>query len=146
VTPLTRMGGRAHDGRVSSCGTSAGPTPAELPHAPEVCPVTAPPGSPGAPFPPGTFAADPRPAPPLRRITATAGLELRLTLRNGEQLLLALVIPLIALIGGTAITLIELPEPRIDAVLPGVVVLAVFSSAFTSKVMPAGASTRTGCE
>ena len=95
-------------------------------------------------FPPGTFAADPRPAPPLRRITATAGLELRLTLRNGEQLLLALVIPLIALIGGTAITLIELPEPRIDAVLPGVVVLAVFSSAFTSQAITTGFDRRYG--
>ena len=43
------------------------------------------------------------PAPAARRITATAGLELRMTLRNGEQLLLALVIPLVALIGGTLV-------------------------------------------
>ena len=56
---------------------------------------------------------------PVRRITATAGLELRMTLRNGEQLLLALVIPLVALIGGTLITVVDLPEPRVDAVVPG---------------------------
>src|SRR5690349_15387343 len=95
-------------------------------------------------FPPGTFSPDPRPAPPLRRITATAGLELRVTLRNGEQLLLALVIPLVALIGGTSITLIELPEPRVDAVLPGVLVLAVFSSAFTSQAITTGFDRRYG--
>lgn len=95
-------------------------------------------------FPPGTFVPDPRPAPPLRRITATAGLELRVTLRNGEQLLLALVIPLVALIGGTVVTLIDLPEPRIDAVLPGVVVLAVFSSAFTSQAITTGFDRRYG--
>ncbi len=95
-------------------------------------------------FPPGTFTPDPRPAPPARRVTATAGLELRVTLRNGEQLLLALVIPLVALVGGTMITLIDLPEPRVDAVLPGVVVLAVFSSAFTSQAITTGFDRRYG--
>lgn len=105
---------------------------------------TAPPGPPAATFPPGTFTAHPRPAPPLRRITATAGLELRVTLRNGEQLLLALVIPLVALVGGTTITVIDLPEPRIDAVLPGVLVLAVFSSAFTSQAITTGFDRRYG--
>ena len=65
-----------------------------------------PPGSVGT-FAPGTFAPDPRPAPAGRRIIATAGLELRMTLRNGEQLLLALVIPLLALVGGTLITVVE---------------------------------------
>jgi len=97
-----------------------------------------------SPFIPGTFAPDPRPAPPLRRIGATAGLELRVTLRNGEQLLLALIIPLVALIGGVTITLIALPEPRIDAVLPGVIVLAVFSAAFTSQAITTGFDRRYG--
>ena len=95
-------------------------------------------------FAPGTFAPDPRAATPPRRITATAGLELRVTLRNGEQLLLALIIPLVALIGGTTITLIELPQPRIDAVLPGVTVLAVFSAAFTSQAITTGFDRRYG--
>lgn len=95
-------------------------------------------------FPAGTFAPQPRPAGPLRRITATAGLELKVTLRNGEQLLLALIIPLVALIGGVSITLISFPEPRVDAVLPGVVVLAVFSSAFTSQAITTGFDRRYG--
>ncbi len=96
------------------------------------------------PFPPGTFTPDPKPAAPLRRITATSGLELRVTLRNGEQLLLALIIPLVALIGGTTITLIDLPEPRVDAVLPGAMVLAVFSAAFTSQAITTGFDRRYG--
>ncbi|HEY5881309.1 MAG TPA: ABC transporter permease, partial [Nakamurella sp.] len=78
------------------------------------------------------------------RITATAGLELKVTLRNGEQLLLAVIIPLVALVGGTMVTVIDLPEPRIDAVLPGVVVLAVFSSAFTSQAITTGFDRRYG--
>jgi ABC-2 type transport system permease protein len=95
-------------------------------------------------FAAGTFAPRPRPAAPLRRITATAGLELKLTLRNGEQLLLALIIPLVALVGGVLITLVDLPAPRIDSVLPGVVVLAVFSSAFTSQAITTGFDRRYG--
>ena len=71
--------------------------------------MTRPSGERSATFPPGTFQPDPRPAPAVRRITATAGLELRLTVRNGEQLLLALVIPLLALIGGTLIPVVDLP-------------------------------------
>ncbi len=89
----------------------------------------------GTPFPPGTFAADPRPAAPARMVAASAGLELRMTLRNGEQLLLALVIPLVALVGGTLVTVLDLAEPRIDTVTPGVIALAVLSSAFTSQAI-----------
>lgn len=95
-------------------------------------------------FPAGTFRPDPRPAQGGKRITATAGLELRMTLRNGEQLLLALVIPLLALIGGTLIGIVSLPEPRINAVLPGVLVLAVMSSAFTSQAITTGFDRRYG--
>jgi ABC-2 type transport system permease protein len=97
-----------------------------------------------ATFPPGTFQSDPHPAPAVRRITATAGLELRLTVRNGEQLLLALVIPLLALIGGTLIPVVDLPEPRVDAVMPGVLVLAVLSSGFTSQAITTGFDRRYG--
>ena len=102
------------------------------------------PGPPASLFPAGTFTPDPAPARPIRRMLATAGLELRLTLRNGEQLLLALVIPLVALIGGTLVPVVDLPEPRIDSVLPGVLVLAVMSSAFTSQAITTGFDRRYG--
>ena len=48
----------------------------------------------------GTFAPAPGSAPTLRKVTAQGSMELRLILRNGEQLLLALVIPILVLIGG----------------------------------------------
>jgi len=106
--------------------------------------MTTPAGAPPAPFPTGTFAPDPAPARALQRITATAGLEIRLTARNGEQLLLALVIPLVALVGGTLISIVSLPEPRVNAVVPGVLVLAVLSSAFTSQAITTGFDRRYG--
>jgi len=48
------------------------------------------------------------------------------------------------LVGGVMVTVIDLPQPRIDAVLPGVIVLAVFSSAFTSQAITTGFDRRYG--
>ncbi|MEO5834030.1 MAG: ABC transporter permease [Nakamurella sp.] len=81
---------------------------------------------------PGTFTPRPGPAPVGRMLRAQTSFELRLLIRNGEQLLLALVIPIAALIGLSIITLIALPEPRVATVFAGVVVLAVLSTGFTS--------------
>lgn len=81
---------------------------------------------------PGTFTPRPGPAPVGRMLRAQTAFELRLLIRNGEQLLLALVIPIAALIGLSTVTLITLPEPRVGTVFAGVVVLAVLSTGFTS--------------
>jgi ABC-2 type transport system permease protein len=68
-----------------------------------------------------------------------------MTLRNGEQLLLTLVIPLVVLIG-----LSHLPPdvvgdaPAIDAVAPGVLALAVLSTAFTGQAIATGFERRYG--
>ncbi|AZI59488.1 ABC transporter permease [Nakamurella antarctica] len=70
--------------------------------------------------------------------------ELRLLVRNGEQLLLALVIPLAALIGLTYFTGIELQEPRIASVTPGIWTLAVMSTAFTSLAISTAFDRRYG--
>ena len=51
-------------------------------------------------------------APLPRQVLAQAAMEARLLLRNGEQLLLALVIPLIALVGGVAGRGAARPRPR----------------------------------
>lgn len=102
------------------------------------------PDGPAARFPAGTFTPDPRPSSPARRAVATAVLDLRLLVRNGEQLLLALVIPLAALVGGTLVTVIDLPEPRINAVTPGVLALAVLSTAFTAQAITTGFDRRYG--
>jgi len=80
-------------------------------------------------------------------VAAQAAMESRLLLRNGEQLLLALVIPLIALVGGviaaSAVDL-DLPDRPIDVLTPGVLALAVMSTAFTSLAIATGFERRYG--
>ncbi len=49
---------------------------------------------------PASFAPRPGSAPLSRQVLAQASMEARLMLRNGEQLLLAVVIPVIVLLGG----------------------------------------------
>jgi ABC-2 type transport system permease protein len=70
--------------------------------------------------------------------------EMLLTLRNGEQILLTLLIPLAAMIGLTLMTVISIPEPRIDSVAPRVFALAVMSSAFTGQAIALGFDRRYG--
>src|ERR1700704_4754442 len=56
-------------------------------------------------FAPGTFSPDPRPATVQKMLAAQFGLELRLLLRNGEQLLLTMFIPITLLVGLTLLPL-----------------------------------------
>ncbi|WP_189211792.1 ABC transporter permease [Actinokineospora fastidiosa] len=70
--------------------------------------------------------------------------EATLTLRNGEQVLLTLLIPLALLIGLTLVPVIALPSPRVDAVTPRVLALAVLSSAFTGQAIALGFDRRYG--
>jgi ABC-2 type transport system permease protein len=91
----------------------------------------------------------PRPgaAPFPRMVAAQAAMESRLMLRNGEQLLLALVIPVIVLIGGVkgADQLgLDLSHPPVDVFTPGVLALAVMSTAFTSLAIATGIERRYG--
>jgi len=97
---------------------------------------------------PGTFAPRPGSAPLLRQIVAQSAMEARLMLRNGEQLLLAVVIPVIVLIGGVEAAKqfdVGLDQrPPIDALTPGVLALAVMSTAFTSLAIATGFERRYG--
>jgi len=83
-------------------------------------------------------------------VRAASGLELRMLLRNGEQLLLALVIPLAVLIGLSTTSIVELastpidPSRRIDIVTPGVLALAILSTAFTSQAITTAFDRRYG--
>jgi ABC-2 type transport system permease protein len=95
-------------------------------------------------FPPGTFTPRPGPGSPLRMLAAQSGTELRLALRHGEQVLLTLLIPVVLLVGLTALTVVPLPEPRIAAVAPGVLALAVMSTAFTGQAIALGFDRRYG--
>ncbi len=95
-------------------------------------------------FVPGTFRPDPQRGPRLRTLLAHSVFELRLLLRNGEQLLLALVIPIAALVGLTYFTAINLAEPRIGTVTPGIWTLAIMSTAFTSLAISTAFDRRYG--
>jgi ABC-2 type transport system permease protein len=80
-------------------------------------------------------------------VAAQAGMEARLMLRNGEQLLLAVVIPVIVLIGGVkgADQLgLDLSHRPVDVFTPGVLALAVMSTAFTSLAIATGFERRYG--
>jgi ABC-2 type transport system permease protein len=93
-----------------------------------------------------TFAPSPGAAPLQKMVLAQAGMETRLLLRNGEQILLALVIPIIVLVGGSASRgVIELGSGRrIDVLTPGVLALAVLSTAFSSLAIATGFERRYG--
>ncbi|GII87573.1 transport permease protein [Sphaerisporangium siamense] len=88
----------------------------------------------------------PRPgAAPLRRmVLAQAGAEVRAVLRNGEQLLLTLIIPILVLVGFSAAPLLEVPGHRVDFVTPGVLALAIMSTAFTGQAIGTGFERRYG--
>jgi len=97
----------------------------------------------------GDLDLTPRPgaAPFPRMVAAQAAMESRLMLRNGEQLLLAVVIPVIILIGGVtgADHLgLDLSHPPVDVFTPGVLALAVMSTAFTSLAIATGFERRYG--
>jgi ABC-2 type transport system permease protein len=86
-------------------------------------------------------------APLARQVLAQASMEARLMVRNGEQLLLAVVIPVLVLVGGVAGAHrigIDFDERAIDALTPGVVALAVMSTAFTSLAIATGFERRYG--
>lgn len=86
-------------------------------------------------------------AAPLTQMIATqAGMETRLLLRNGEQVLLALVIPLLVLVAGSeARGVVDLgPGRPIDALAPGVLALAIMSTSFTSLAIATGFERRYG--
>ncbi len=85
-------------------------------------------------------------ASPWTMISTHALMETKLLLRNGEQLLLALVIPLLLLGGGAeAGGVVDLgPGRRIDVLTPGVLALAVMSTAFTSLAIATAYERRYG--
>lgn len=76
------------------------------------------------------------PAPTLTRVLAQARFELGTLLRNGEQLLVALVLPLGALVALALTTSPSLGSGRrVDLAVPGVLALCVISAAFTSQAI-----------
>ena len=94
-----------------------------------------------------TFAPRPGAAPLPRQVLAQARMETRLLLRNGEQLLLALVIPVLVLVAGVAgmeRVGLTLSRTAVDELTPGVLGLALMSTSFTSLAIATGFERRYG--
>ena len=95
-------------------------------------------------FPAGTFTPAPEGNAVPRMLAAQYGLELRLLLRNGEQLLLTMFIPITLLIGLTVLPLGAFGEQRVAVFVPTVMALAVISTAFTGQAIAVAFDRRYG--
>jgi ABC-2 type transport system permease protein len=99
-----------------------------------------------APAAPTLFRPDPGAASLPRMVAAQAALETRTLLRNGEQLLLVLVIPVLLLVGFSQESFIRIDgrTSRVDFLVPGIIALAIMSTAFTSQAIATGFERRYG--
>jgi ABC-2 type transport system permease protein len=95
-------------------------------------------------FSPGTFAPAPGRGRLSRMLLTQARTEFLLTLRNGEQVLLTLLIPLGLLVTLTLLNVVPIPSPRVDNVTPRILALAVMSTAFTGQAIALGFDRRYG--
>ncbi|MFF7049255.1 ABC transporter permease [Streptomyces griseorubiginosus] len=93
----------------------------------------------------GTYAPQPGAAPLGRMIAAQAALETKMLLRNGEQLLLTVVIPALVLVLFSSVDIIDTGQAEaVDFLAPGVLALAVMSTAFTGQAIATGFERRYG--
>ncbi|MER6318152.1 ABC transporter permease [Streptomyces sp. NPDC001581] len=93
----------------------------------------------------GTFTPSPGAAPVSRMILAQTALETRMLLRNGEQLLLTVIIPALLLTLFSAVDIIDTgSEKSVDFLAPGILALAVMSTAFTGQAIATGFDRRYG--
>ncbi|WP_234376961.1 ABC transporter permease [Streptomyces sp. TP-A0356] len=78
-------------------------------------------------------------------IAAQAALETKMLLRNGEQLLLTVVIPTLLLVLFSSVDIVDTGSGRaVDFLTPGVLALAVMSTAFTGQAIATGFERRYG--
>jgi ABC-2 type transport system permease protein len=78
-------------------------------------------------------------------IAAQAALETRMLLRNGEQLLLTVVIPTLLLVLFSTVDIVDTGAGEaVDFLAPGVLALAVMSTAFTGQAIATGFERRYG--
>lgn len=84
--------------------------------------------------------ANPRRRAPgrLRRTLALTGLQLRLLLRNAENLLVTLVIPVAVLVFFATVDVLDLPADRVGFLTPGVIALAVVASGLVALGIQTG--------
>ncbi|MFE9648665.1 ABC transporter permease [Streptomyces sp. NPDC006365] len=78
-------------------------------------------------------------------IAAQAALETKMLLRNGEQLLLTVVIPTLLLVLFSSVDVVDTGEGEaVDFLAPGILALAVMSTAFTGQAIATGFERRYG--
>jgi ABC-2 type transport system permease protein len=87
---------------------------------------------------PGALSPRPAAASRLAMIRAQTRAQLTVTLRNGEHVLLTMIIPLGLLVALTLSDVIEVPGRPVDFFVPGVLSLAIMSSAFTGQAIATG--------
>src|SRR3954453_3519517 len=92
----------------------------------------------------GTFTPAGAAAPLPRQLRAQTRMEVGLLARNGEQLLLTIVIPTVVLVLFAKTSVADLPTPRVAFPGPGVLALAVMSTAFPGQAIAAGFERRYG--
>ncbi|MEI5523308.1 ABC transporter permease [Streptomyces brasiliscabiei] len=93
----------------------------------------------------GAYAPRPGAAPLSRMIGAQTALETRMLLRNGEQLLLTVVIPTLLLVLFGSVDIVDTGEGKaVDFLAPGILALAVMSTAFTGQAIATGFERRYG--
>ncbi|MFF0081750.1 ABC transporter permease [Streptomyces canus] len=93
----------------------------------------------------GMYTPKPGAAPLGRMIATQAVLETKMLLRNGEQLLLTVVIPTLVLVLFSSVDIINTNEGKaVDFLTPGVLALAVMSTAFTGQAIATGFERRYG--
>jgi ABC-2 type transport system permease protein len=93
----------------------------------------------------GTYTPKPGAAPLPRMIGTQAALETKMLLRNGEQLLLTVVIPTLLLVLFSSMDIIDTGKGKaVDFLTPGILALAVMSTAFTGQAIATGFERRYG--
>lgn len=95
-------------------------------------------------FTPGTFTPAPGRGRLGRMLLTHARTEASLTLRNGEQLLLTVIIPVALLIALSLMTVVPMPSPRVGSATARIFALAIISSAFTGQAIALGFDRRYG--
>ncbi len=99
-------------------------------------------------FPSGTFTPAPAPAPLVRILAAQTRMELTLLLRNGEQLLLTMFIPITLLIGLSILPIDtgsgDTSAARATTFVPAILAVAIMSTAFTGQAIAVGFDRRYG--
>lgn len=87
----------------------------------------------------GTFTPAPGRAPMREILRRQIGMELVLTARRGEAVVLAMGVPLLVLLGAGLTEATNLPTgDRVGYVVPGVLALTVMSTAFTGQAITTG--------